>query len=60
MAAAASVALRRLASGPDSQNAERIRRIGGGMPSGTIGPLVLSFYMLVIACAAFVMTADMC
>eukprot|EP00965_Chrysotila_dentata_P207316 6184033-Pleurochrysis_carterae.AAC.1 len=36
MAAAASVALRRLDSGPDSQNAARIRRIGGGMPSRTL------------------------
>eukprot|EP00965_Chrysotila_dentata_P092780 3063610-Pleurochrysis_carterae.AAC.1 len=33
MAAAASVALRRSASGPDSPNAATIRRIGRGMPS---------------------------
>eukprot|EP00965_Chrysotila_dentata_P219994 6191493-Pleurochrysis_carterae.AAC.1 len=35
----ASVALRRLASWPDCQNAAWIRRIGGTMPSGTLGPL---------------------
>eukprot|EP00965_Chrysotila_dentata_P170617 5632393-Pleurochrysis_carterae.AAC.1 len=43
MAAAASVAPRRLASGPDSQNAARIRSIGGGIP--TVGPLLLSFHI---------------
>eukprot|EP00965_Chrysotila_dentata_P186956 6171831-Pleurochrysis_carterae.AAC.1 len=59
MAATASVAIRRLANGPDSQNAARIRRIGGSMPSGTLSHLVLSFYMSVIARATFVMTADM-
>eukprot|EP00965_Chrysotila_dentata_P048526 1609482-Pleurochrysis_carterae.AAC.1 len=56
MATAASVALRRLASEPDSQNAARIRRIGGGMPSGTLG----HFYMLVVTCATFIIPADIC
>eukprot|EP00965_Chrysotila_dentata_P126313 4174680-Pleurochrysis_carterae.AAC.2 len=52
MAVAASVALRRLASGPDSQNAARTGRIGGSMPSGTLGPLVLSFHIVVIIAPA--------
>eukprot|EP00965_Chrysotila_dentata_P197636 6178306-Pleurochrysis_carterae.AAC.9 len=59
-AAEAGVALCRLASGPDSQNAAQIRRIGGGMPSETLGRPVLSFYMLVITRATLVKTADMC
>ena len=45
MAAAASVPLRRLASGPGSENAARIRMLGGGMPSETLGPRALSFRM---------------
>eukprot|EP00965_Chrysotila_dentata_P175868 5805527-Pleurochrysis_carterae.AAC.1 len=60
---AASVALRsRLARGPDSHNAARLCRIGGGMPSGSlgVGPPDLSFQFLVFIRALFVMTADIC
>eukprot|EP00965_Chrysotila_dentata_P004948 162051-Pleurochrysis_carterae.AAC.1 len=57
---AASVALRLLARGLDSQNAARLRRIGGGMPSGTLGPPDRSFHLLVFIRALFVKTSFVC
>eukprot|EP00965_Chrysotila_dentata_P261630 6214321-Pleurochrysis_carterae.AAC.3 len=59
-AAPASVALCRLTNWPDSQNAGRMRGIGGGMTSGTLVHLVQSFYMLAFIFASLVMTAFMC
>eukprot|EP00965_Chrysotila_dentata_P131835 4358662-Pleurochrysis_carterae.AAC.1 len=47
MAAAASETLRRLARGPDSQNAARLLRTDGGMPSESIGPPDLSLQELI-------------
>eukprot|EP00965_Chrysotila_dentata_P201472 6180587-Pleurochrysis_carterae.AAC.1 len=57
----ASVALRRIArDGPDSQNAARLRKIGDGMSSGTLGLPDLSFQLLVFVRASLVMTSFMC